>query len=643
MPHTAEKREMRGARLWSRLHRLRWQAACAAVLAIVFAAVYWTAFAIRFEGEIPGESLATYGATVGVLLALKIGIFGWFRIYRGWSRYVTFQDMIVLVQAATVSSTLLLLVDYLFLPSVVIPRSVFLLDWLGTVAAVGGMRSLVRIAQENHRRIFLAGSEKRVLIVGADNAGEILLRALRQHPSQHYRVVGFVTRDPRILGARIGGAPVLGRLEETCSLARQYAIDEILVAAGRLAGRQIRTLVESARASGVCVKVVPCIEDLLTGQVDIQPRSVSIEDLLNRDPVELDLAAVRHWIDGRTLMVTGSAGSIGSEICRQLLQFHPRKLILVDRSENGQFFLQRELGPRAQHVDLEVVIADINDAPRMQTLFAQHQVEVVFHAAAYKHVPLMEENPGEAVKNIALATQNLAQLASRHGVGSFVMISTDKAVNPTSVMGACKRAAELYVQALAAECGCRFVTVRFGNVLDSAGSVAPIFRQQIAAGGPVTVTHAEMVRYFMTIPEASQLVIQAGTMGRGGEIFVLDMGEPVRILDLARDMIRLSGLEPDEDIEIAITGLRPGEKLYEELHAPGERRRATSHSKILIADCRQSSLPRVETALRRLANLSEGPREMILGELADLIPEYAPSGAGDPSAARAPATPRRAA
>jgi FlaA1/EpsC-like NDP-sugar epimerase len=321
-------------------------------------------------------------------------------------------------------------------------------------------------------------------------------------------------------------------------------------------------------------------------------------------------------------MVTGSAGSIGSEIARQLLHFAPARLVLVDRWENGQFFLERELNRLAANQDVEMCIADARDKERMERLFKRNRPHVVFHAAAYKHVPLMEANPGEAVKNIVLMTRCLANLSAKFGAESFVMISTDKAVNPTSVMGGCKRVAELYVQALAHQSSCRFVTVRFGNVLDSAGSVVPIFRQQIAEGGPVTVTHPDMVRYFMTIPEASQLVIQAGAMGRGGEIFVLDMGDPVRIVDLATDMIRLSGLRAGHDIEIQYVGRRPGEKLYEELHVHGEKHVATSHPKIMVAESEHVGFQQIQTAIEQLANVTEGSKQLVLEQLRRTIPQF---------------------
>jgi FlaA1/EpsC-like NDP-sugar epimerase len=355
--------------------------------------------------------------------------------------------------------------------------------------------------------------------------------------------------------------------------------------------------------------------------------------LLCRESVQIDLDAIRDWLAGRVLMVTGSAGSIGSEICRQLVRLRPAKLVVVDRAETPQFYLERELERLAPKARLDVRLADMVDRARLEALLRETKPAVIFHAAAYKHVPLMETHCGEAVKNIVLATRNLVDLAEELGVGALVMISTDKAVNPTSVMGSCKRLAEQYVQARSAGSKCRLVTVRFGNVLDSSGSVVPIFREQIARGGPVTVTHPDIMRYFMLIPEAAQLVIQAGAMGEGGEIFVLDMGEPVRILDLAHDMIRLSGLRVGDDVEVQIVGLRPGEKLFEELYDQHEARGTTDHPKIMVADSAKRNLLAVMHDIRRLEELVDGPNEVIQAVLREIIPVHTASEVPDQRAA----------
>lgn len=595
---------------------------CAGVAVPIFLAIYFLAFWLRFDGQLAASHLRTLGVTAGFVVAIKLVAFARFRLLRGWSRYITFHELVILVKAASVSSLFVMLGDYLLLRSYELPRSVVVMDWGMTIFLLGGLRSLVRLVKEGHLPGYRSADQIPVLIAGTNDSGEALLRAIRQNPKLKYRVEGFISEFPAAVGQDMGGVPVLGILDDTCELAVRHGATEVLITAGELAGSQVRRLVDEGREYGVAVKVLPSYEQLLHGTVDLRPRTVSIEDLLRREPVKLDMQELHDWIDGHVLLVTGSAGSIGSEICRQLLQFSPQKLILVDRSENGQFFLERELRELAPGADIEVCMADITDAPRMRHVFKQHQPDIVFHAAAYKHVPLMEANPGEAVKNIVLATRQLADLTDQHQVKSFVMISTDKAVNPTSVMGACKRVAELYVQSLDEQSDCRFVTVRFGNVLDSAASVVPIFREQIARGGPVTVTHPDMRRYFMTIPEASQLVIQAGAMGNGGEIFVLDMGQPVRIIDLAKDMIRLSGLRVGDDVAIAFSGIRQGEKLFEELHVDGERHLSTSHMKIMVAQGDRMEMAEVLRALERLSGAAETSPQSVPQELSRIVPQY---------------------
>ncbi|MBN2475478.1 MAG: polysaccharide biosynthesis protein [Pirellulales bacterium] len=612
---------------------------CAATLLPAFVAIYYISFWLRFEGRLGPTEQREFLLTVGWVVLTKLSMFAWFRIHRSWGRFVTFYDLIALVQATTCSLIAVVLIFRFFLSEPTVPRSVFLLDWGTTIVAIGGARSLVRVLREGNWMSLLFSTNKvPVLIVGADDAGESLLRSILRNERLAYHVVGFVDVGNRRVGAAIGGVPVIGTVDQTCQIAQRHGVREILIATEELSGRQVRKLVDEARQCSLEVKTLPSYEQLISGKVAIQPRPVSINDLLRREPVQLDPENIRQWIDNRVLLVTGSAGSIGSEICRQLLQFSPKRLILVDRSENGQFFLQRELQSQAGGAGLDVRIADVLDEKEMRRLLRECRPDVIFHAAAYKHVPLMEAHPHQAVRNIVLATRQLADLATECGVKSFVLISTDKAVNPTSVMGACKRAAELYVQSQAASAACRFVTVRFGNVLDSDGSVVQVFRQQIAAGGPVTVTHPKIQRYFMTIPEAARLVIQAGAIGKGGEILLLDMGDPVRIVDLAADMIRLSGLQLGRDVEIEFSGLRPGEKLFEELHVRGERRLPTPHPKITVADRKRRNPRAVMAAIDRLVQAADEKPERIIESLQQLVPEYARAGQPDQViAARFPA------
>jgi FlaA1/EpsC-like NDP-sugar epimerase len=592
----------------------------------VFVGSYYFSFWLRYEGQMGPSAWDRISSTIALVVAVKLVLFGWHRVDQGWSRFVSFYDLLTLIQAATTSLLVIVLVDRLFLPSRPIPRSVFLLDWGATIAALGGARMLLRLVRERHWFPLFSNGRVRAFIVGANDAGESLLRTIMRNGSLTYRVVGFLDEDADRVGTRLAGLPVLGTIDETCRLADRHGVQEVLIASEGLPGRHVRKLLDEARRYSIHVKVLPSYEQLISGRVAVRPRLVSINDLLRREPVRLEMSNIRQWIDGRVLMVTGSAGSIGSEICRQLLKFSPQKLVAVDRSENGQFFLDRELRGLDSRAELEIAIADVLDERRMQAVLQRHRPRIVFHAAAFKHVSLMESHPGEAVKNIVVATRRLADLATAQGVESFVMISTDKAVNPTCVMGACKRAAELYVQSLAARSPCRFITVRFGNVLDSAGSVVQIFRRQIAAGGPVTVTDPRMQRFFMTIPEAARLVIQAGVIGQGGEILLLDMGEPVRIVDLAADMIRLSGLEVGRDVEIEFIGLRPGEKLAEELHAASERHLPTRHPSIVVAESERRDANAVVASIERLEKLAEADDGLIVAKLAELVPEYQPAG-----------------
>lgn len=592
-------------------------------LAPLLIAVYYAAFWLRFDGLIDARQTKLFTFTVGWVIGIKLLFFGWLHVFRHWSRHVTLRELIAIIEASVCSTIAMWLLGN-FVPASQHTTAIciLVLDLCGTVLMIGGFRVALRLVRERNQRQRPSARPIRTFIVGVDSSSEALLRMISHSPQLHYQVVGFLDCSSQRIGMRVDGVPVRGTLDQTRELIRLNSIQEVLIVAGELTGRQVRQLVEQCEADRVRVTVLPSYEQLLTGSVAMQPRPVSIEDLLRRDPVEIDLDHISQWIEDRVIMVTGSAGSIGTEICRQLLRFNPRKLLLVDRSENGQFYLERELRSKNTGCDLEVCMADITDRRRMRAILHDHRPEIIFHAAAYKHVPLMESNPGEAVKNIVLATCELADLADEFQVESFVMISSDKAVHPTSIMGACKRAAELYLQSVSRNSNCRFVTVRFGNVLDSAGSVVPIFREQINRGGPVTVTDPAMERFFMTIPEASQLVIQAAAIGQANEIFVLDMGAPVRIVDLARDMIRLSGLRLGEDIEIEFTGVRPGEKLFEELHWHGEQHLPTQHPKIMVAAQQPIDSEAVITAIERLAAITEEPTTVIVEQLGKLIPEF---------------------
>lgn len=596
-------------------------------LAGLFAAIHLAVYRLRFDGPPEPRHAVTLETTLAAFTAIKVALFAAFRMHRGWARFATFHDFLSLAKATTAATVAIVVVERFWSLEQPVSRGIIVLDWGATLIVVCALRSAARAAYSTYVGWLHSRStqRKQVLIVGANAAGEGLLRSLQVSKHAPYDVVGFVDIEGRHVGDQIAGVSIVGALGELPSLVARHAVEEVLITAGDLTGLRVRQVMTECETLGVRVRMLPSFEQLLSGNMRVTAREVSIDDLLRRDPVRLDTAQIHDWLEGRVLMVTGSAGSIGSEICRQLLQFRPARIVLVDRWENGQFQLERQLRALSPQTAIDIRIADVADRARMQRLFAEVRPDVLFHAAAYKHVPLMEQNPGEAVKNNVVATRGLADLADEFGLQAFVMISSDKAVNPTSVMGACKRAAELYVQSLADRSECRYVTVRFGNVLDSAGSVVPIFREQIERGGPITVTDPRMQRFFMTIPEAAQLVIQAGSMGRGGEIFVLEMGEPVKIVDLAQDLVRLSGLRVGQDIEIRFTGLRPGEKLFEELHVTGEEHQATHHPKIQVVQ-RSTGMTTAEIhdAVEQLATLVDEEASQVIEALQRLVVEYRP-------------------
>jgi len=510
-----------------------------------------------------------------------------------------------------------------------LPIGVIAIDGMLAFIGLAGIRASRRLLGEHANRLaVLRSSDETIptMMVGAGMAGVLVAREIARRPDLGIRAVGFLDDDKVKQGQVIHGIEVLGATDRVAELCAKYGAKQVLITIAAASRKEIRRIALQCEESGIPTKIIPGLFEIVGGQVNLSRiRSVEIEDLLGRDPVQLDTEAIAEDLKGSVVLVTGAGGSIGSELCRQIARFGPQTLLLVEQAENSLFHIHRELA--SSHPDLTLVplIADVCDATRMRSLFDDFRPEVVFHAAAHKHVPMMEWNPGEAVKNNVVGTRTVADLSHALGVRQFVMISTDKAVNPTSVMGATKRVAEIYVQGLSGHSRTRFVTVRFGNVLGSAGSVIPIFQEQIAKGGPVTVTDPEMRRYFMTIPEACQLVLQAGSMGDGGEIFVLDMGEPVKIVDLARDLITLSGLKPGEDIEIEFTGIRPGEKLFEELSVEEEEATKTKHPKVYVGRVRPTEWSSVPPALEALVRVAdEGKPEEIRAHLQALVPEFQP-------------------
>jgi FlaA1/EpsC-like NDP-sugar epimerase len=555
---------------------------------------------------------------------IKLLVFGLFGQYRGWWRYVGISDLMGILRASLVSTLIIvsLWTALVLAPTQIrqkmenianIGQGVFVADLFMTVLVLAGLRMVVRLYHEEFRTVE-QGRLKRFLIVGAGNAGEALLREIHRMPVTEYDVIGFIDDDPAKQRTNIHGIPIC----------RQRNIDEIAVAIPSASHHQLRRVIQVCEGTKIRFRTVPSVTDIASGRFRVsQIRDVDINDLLGREVVQLDLDLIEAFIKDKTVLVTGAGGSIGSEMCRQVGKFSPKLLLLVEQAENPLFYVERELRKQYLELSTKTLICNVTDRARVEEIFEKHLPEVVIHAAAHKHVPMMEINPGEAIKNNVLGTQVIADAADEYGSANFVMISTDKAVNPTSIMGSSKRIAEIYIQDLDQTSKTRFVTVRFGNVLGSEGSVVPIFKRQIAEGGPVTVTHPEMKRYFMVIPEAVQLVLQAATMGKGGEIFVLDMGEPVRIMDLARELITLSGFRPGEDIEMAFTGPRPGEKLFEELSIAGEDMQPTRHPKIVV----WNNIPMDRRKLRSTINdLLEVARTQdharIAEKVKELVPEY---------------------
>ena len=591
---------------------------------------------VRFDWDVPRTMLVRLVTVLPYLVLLQYAFLFGFGVTRISWRYISLRDA-VRIFAAIASATAVLVALRFLSPELVdrfpasrygiIPLGVLLGDFVLSFIGLTGVRALRRLVGERveskrHRREEAPPAP--TLLVGAGQGGVLIAQEIARRPDLGILPVAFVDDSLVKQGAVIHGIKVKGTTQDLLRLAQRYGAKQALITISNAPGSAIRRITESCGEAGLAVKIVPGAYEIVGGRVNLSRiRDVAIEDLLRREQVKLDTESVSDIVRGQPVMVTGAGGSIGSELCRQVAMYRPSRLILVERSENSLFEIHAELCRRFPNLEVVPCVADITDVSRITNVFREHRPMVVFHAAAHKHVPMMEWNPAEAVKNNVLGTQVVADLADSLAVDRFVMISTDKAVNPTSVMGATKRAAELYVQALSLQSATHFATVRFGNVLGSAGSVIPIFRRQIRDGGPLTVTHPDMTRYFMTIPEAVQLVIQAGALSQGGETFILDMGQPVRIIDLAHDLIRLSGLEPDKDIEIRFTGVRPGEKLFEELSTTSEGIERTTHPKIFTGTYDSPHLPGLRAQLETLATLCKpADPSAIRKALTQLVPEY---------------------
>ena len=577
--------------------------------AAMIAAAWFLAFQLRFDQGVPPYYDTLLQRTLPLVLAIQLAVFAAFGFYHRWWRYVSTRDMwraVIGVSAAWLAAGVTV---YFFAPveGIRLPRGVFFMDWLLLLAFVAGTRLLARTVFERPAPGRLVARGKEVIVVGAGDAGQLILKEMQRSRRLGYTPIGLVDDDPRKRNGRFQGVRVLGTTDELPQILRERRPDEVLIAIPSASGEVRRRIVDMARAGGVPVKTLPGLHELIEGDLDLagQIRPVQVQDVLGREPVEVDLEAVASYLAGETVLVTGAGGSIGSELCRQIARLGAARLVLFDSAEAALFDIERELVAERDFPASIPVLGDVTNRAKVRQLFERYRPAVIFHAAAYKHVHLMEANPIESVRTNVLGTRVVADAAVEYGAKRFVLISTDKAANPKSVYGQCKALCEWIVEAYGRrdDVETRFVVVRFGNVLGSSGSVVPIFRKQIEKSGPVTTMHPDMTRYFMTIPEAASLVVQAGAIGGRGDVYVLDMGEPVKIVDLARNMIRLSGKEPDRDVAIEFVGVRPGEKLHEELWNEDERVVPTGHPKILAASSPGIDAAWLETELEELERL----------------------------------------
>lgn len=611
---------------------LSWLAYIHDALALAFA--WWIAFLFRFNFEVPAGFFGYFIESLPAVFVLHTACFYLFGLYRGLWRFASLPDLKRIVRAIAVGALLTASFALIVHPAIIIPRSVLFIHPMLLVIIMGGSRFLYRSWKE--RRLFntVAAQGKPVIVIGVEDSSLNLIKELSKSPE--WRVVAMIDPSKKLVGREIMHTKVEGSLQDIPFIAERYNCKHCMIAMPGSRHEKRRLAVEAARqVEGMEVLTLPAMSDLISGRVSLsQIRKIDVEDLLGRDVVQLDTHGLSNMLANKVVLVSGAAGSIGSELCRQILSFHPAQLICLDISEYALYTLQQEFSQLVTNAELAYVVADVKNRVRIQRILQDHQPDVVLHAGAYKHVPMMEHfNVVEALQNNAYGTYQLASACQAARVPTFVLVSTDKAVNPTNVMGASKRLAELICQGLQHRekvSSTRFITVRFGNVLGSSGSVIPKFREQIAHGGPLTITHPEITRYFMSIPEAAQLVLQAATMGKGGEVFVLDMGTPVKIIDLARDMIKLSGLQ-ENDIRIEFTGLRPGEKLYEELLADDESTLPTSHEKLRIARARSADGAWLSSVLEWLTSTPHLTEQQIKLDLQRWVEEYQPDARPAPS------------
>jgi len=608
---------------------------------LLLAAAFAGSHLIRFEFNIPLNFLALFKRMLPWVLLTKLSCFYYFGLYRGMWRYTSISDLLKIIKASTIGTVVI--VSFILFKSRFIgySRSVFLLDWCLTILLICGFRLGVRLFFEHFSKEeptptnflsafkFLAKNRKEnknLIIIGAGDCGEKIYREIHDNASLRYNVVGFLDDNQKKTGRTIHGIPILGRIDEIEAVIKKVDADEGLIAIPSAKGEQMRRIVELCNSSGIQFKTIPSYGELIDGRVSVKAiRDVAYRDLLGREVIQLDEEQIGSYLQGQPVMVTGAGGSIGSELCRQICRFRPKSIILYERAESPLYEIELELKQNFDNVNVVTLLADVQDKKQLEKAFETYMPQTVFHAAAYKHVPMLELQPWKAIKNNILGTANLVEISNKFNVDRFVFVSTDKAVRPANIMGTSKRIAEMLVQSQNGRklSNTRFMIVRFGNVVGSVGSVVPLFKKQIETGGPVTVTHPDVTRFFMTIPEACQLILQAGSMGSGGEIFLLDMGTSIKIDDMARDLIRLSGFEPGVDIKLEYIGLRPGEKLYEELIIEGEGIVPTTHEKIMVLKGVESDLQLLNGKINELAIMADDQEvEKIKAKFKEIVPEY---------------------
>jgi FlaA1/EpsC-like NDP-sugar epimerase len=583
------------------------------------------AFLLRFDGRLDTglpDFFMDMMYFMVVNTVLKMTCLYFFKLYSSLWRYASIYEMVSIIGAAFFSNSAML--SYKFIADIKIPGSMLVTITFIDILLIGGIRFSYRVLRRiNYSKKIFNNSTKRVLIVGNGEPGAAVIKELNQHPELKIKPVAIVDEDIEKMGRKINGVPIIGKFTDILDVVYKKKIDEIIITIPLTNSKSTNQIYNECLKTHCKVKILPSASQLIDGSVSVKRiRDVSIEDLLGRESVNLDTEMISSYLRDRVVLVTGGGGSIGSELCRQIASFNPRQLVILDNYENNAFYVYNELICDHPGLNTSLIIANIRDRKRLHNIFEKYSPDVVFHAAAHKHVPLMEDNPGEAIKNNIFGTLNVAECSSLTGVKKFVLISTDKAVNPTSIMGATKRIAEMIIQSLSEQSKTEFVAVRFGNVLGSNGSIIPLFKKQIEKGGPIKITHPQVTRFFMTVTEAVQLVMEAGTIAKGGEIFVLDMGEPVKICDLAKNLIKLSGFEPDTDIKIEFTGLRPGEKLNEELFLVDEMMKATTKNKIYVIQSVFTGFNELRSKIEGFESINMDDRDEVINYIHGIVPAY---------------------